>query len=231
MQPIVHHSTFLGLHVTPDMTAGDLVVGVGTVLLALLTYFAVRVARASVVAQDAPLLIGAHVHGATEVANSLGPANFKPPFAGLLPEGFGFAGSDGPAFVMRLWNVGRGPAVVRDVRLRMGKKDVLKPMPRHVIVDTDSPGIFDATWTSLDVPADQRDATHTGTLHIIYAHPNGSLFETVSEVELHKRSLYFSTIKRRRVRWRRSSSRPRKPEEPKSEEAQAADDSSSIPGP
>jgi hypothetical protein len=73
---------------------------------------------------------------------------------------------------MRLWNVGRGPAVVRDVRLRMGKKNVLKPMPRHAIVDTHSPGIYDATWTSLDVPADQRDVKHTGTLHIIYAHPN-----------------------------------------------------------
>jgi len=60
-----------------------------------------------------------------------------------------------------------------------------------------------------------RDATRTGTLHIIYAHPNGSLLETVSDVEFDTRSLYFSTIELRKVRWWlfwRSPSRPRKPE-------------------
>lgn len=217
LHPVVHQSTFLGVHVTPDMTAGDLVVGVGTLLLALLTYFAVRVARASVVAADAPLVIGAHVPETTELAEQLGAANFMPPFAGLLPDGFGAKGADGPAFVMRLWNVGRGPAVLRDVRLRMDKKDVIRVPPRHVIVD--SSGVHDAVWTSLDVPAARRDERHTGTLHLIYAHPNGSLFETASEVELHKRALYFSTIKRRKVRWWRRSSRPRKPQGATGDEA------------
>ena len=119
--------------------------GVGTLLLALLTYFAVRVARASVVAADAPLVIGAHVPETTEVAEKLGAANFMPPFAGLLPDGFQAKGADGPAFVMRLWNVGRGPAVIRDVRLKIAEDDALKRLPRHVIVD--APGVHDATWT------------------------------------------------------------------------------------
>ena len=125
-----------------------------------------------------------------------------PPFAGLAPDGFGVDGGAEPVFVMRLWNVGRGPAVLRDVRLRMHNKDVLRAPPRHVIVDAS--GVHDAVWTSVDVAAGQRDLRHTGTLHMIYAHPNGSLFETVSEVELYKRA---SQVPRRGVRAEGSSRR------------------------
>src|SRR5450755_2351102 len=134
-RPPGHHATFLGLHLTGDLTAGDLLVGLGTLMLALLTYLSVRVARSSLEAQDAPLLIGAHVPADSPVAQQLSvppfqqQLSFEPPFAGLLPEGYS------PSFLMRLWNVGRGPAVVQDVRLKVGNREALRPMPSHIIVN------------------------------------------------------------------------------------------------
>jgi hypothetical protein len=203
---VSHHATFLGLHVTGDLTAGDVLVGVGTLLLALLAYLSVRVARASMVAQDAPLVIGAHVPAETEVAQKYAGLGFDPPRAGLLPDGYF------PSFVMRLWNVGRGPAVVQDVRLDFGSGDALRPMPSHVIVDAGR--AFDGVWTSLDVAEDQRDAELTGTLRIIYSHPNGDLLETVSRVDLRGRALFFRTILRRTGRRRPKGAGPRQPAEP-----------------
>lgn len=198
-----HHATFLGLHLSGQLTAGDLLVGVGTVLLAVFAYRSVRVASASVEAQDAPLVIGANVPQSSPVASQCPGQSFDPPFAGALPDGGQLA------FVMQLWNVGRGPAVVQDVRLVIEHAEVLRPFPSHVIVHPG--GVHDGVWTAFDVPEDKHAADLTGTLRIIYAHPNGKLLETVSRVDLHQRGLYVRTIRRRKVHRRPKGARPRQP--------------------
>lgn len=197
-------ATFLGLHVSNQLTAGDLVVGVGTLLLAVFAYLSVRVARLSVEAQDAPLLISANVPASSPVAQRCADQCFDPPFAGALPD------NGELAFMLRLWNVGRGPAVVRDVRLEIEGKEVLHPMSSHVIVNA-AGGVHDAVWTSLAVPVDKRDTDLDGTLRIIYAHPNGGLLMTKSRIDMHERSLYVRTIRRHKVhRWSKQA-RPRQP--------------------
>jgi hypothetical protein len=199
-----HHATLLGLHVSNQLTAGDLIVGVGTLLLAAFAYLSVRVARLSVEAQDAPLLIGANVPASSPVAQQCAGQRFEPPFAGVLPEGGALS------FVLRLWNVGRGPAVVQDVRLEIEGKDVLRPMPSHVIVNP-AGGVHDAVWASLDLPEAKRDTDLAGTLRIIYAQPNGGLLTTVSRVDLHQRGLYVRTIRRHRLHRMPKGTRPRQP--------------------
>ena len=192
---------FVGLHLVDQLTVGDLVVGCGTVLLALLTYFVVRVARHTLVAHDAPLVIGANVPSDTEIASRFQGFAFDPPFAGLLPDGYS------PSFVMRLWNVGRGPGVVQDTRLDLGHGDALGPMPSHAVVHAGQ--VRDESWLDLSLPTDEKDSRYVGRLRIIYAHPNRQLFETISAVELSQRRLYGRTIRRRRSRWWRRGYRPR----------------------
>jgi hypothetical protein len=93
------------LHVSPDMTAGDLVVGCGTLALAAFTAWLawrtsaevkvseeqMRLSRESVEAQDRPFVI---------------PTGRAP--RGVLMEG---------AFVAKLENLGRGPAMVEAIQI------------------------------------------------------------------------------------------------------------------
>lgn len=197
------HATFLGLHVSNQLTAGDLVVGGGTLLLAVFAFLSVRVAGATVEAQDAPLLIGANVPADSPVAKNYAGQSWDPPFAGALAEGSPLA------FAMRLWNVGRGPAVVRDVRLEIDGRDALRPLPSHVIVNAG--GVHDGVWKEFAVAKDRRSADLTGTLQIIYAHPNGRLLVTVSRVEMRDRALYVRTIRRHKVRRLSRKTQPRTP--------------------
>jgi len=199
-----HHATFLGLHVSNQLTAGDLLVGIGTLLLAVFAFLSVRAAHVTVEAQDAPLVIGANVPASSSVAEACPGQKFDPPFAGVLADGSQFA------FVMQLWNVGRGPAVVQDVRLVIEGAEVLRPFPSHVIVPVGD--VHDGVWSTFELPETKRDSDLSGTLRIIYTHPNGKLLQTVSRVDLHKRGLSVRTIRRHRVhRWQRDS-QPRLPD-------------------
>ena len=187
------------IDVTRQMTAGDLLVGVGTLALAGLTYLSVRVARQSLEAADAPLVIGAHVPKDSQglediIKQPAAAAVFKLPFAGLLTPEIQLKDHPGRLFVMRLWNVGRGPAVLKDVRLRLGKDDMLGTTLSDVVP---AGGISDQSWASVNLPA--AGGALTGSLRIIYEHPDGRLLQTEQEVELDHSRLYFRTIKRKRA--------------------------------
>jgi hypothetical protein len=199
-----HHATFLGLHVSNQLTAGDLLVGIATLLLAGFAYLSVRAARLTVEAQDAPLVIGANVPASSSIAKDCPDQSFDPPFAGVLADGGQLA------FVMKLWNVGRGPAVVQDVRLVIEGAEVLRPFPSHVIVPVG--GVYDGVWSVFQLPEAERDADLSGTLRIIYTHPNGRLLQTVSRVDLHERGLLVRTIRRHRVHWWQRGSQPPTPD-------------------
>jgi hypothetical protein len=191
------------IDVTRQMTAGDLLVGVGTLALAGLTYLSVRVARRSLEAADAPLVIGSHVPKDSQglediIKQPAAAALFKLPFAGLLPPEIELKDRPGRLFVMRLWNVGRGPAVLKDVRLTLGKDDVLGTTLSDVVVTAG--GVSDQSWAKVDLPA--TDGALIGSLRIIYEHPDGRLLHTEQEVELEDSRLYFRTIKRKRARRR-----------------------------
>jgi hypothetical protein len=189
------------------MTAGDLLVGLATLVLVFFTYRAVRVSRQSVEAADAPLLIGAHVPkdstGLEEIINvheGATPLAFEPPFAGLVP--YEIKTTEGPrsVVVMRLWNVGRGPAVLKDVRLDLTEGDVLGTTASDVIVTPN--GFSDQSWVNLTLPDDVNQTTRGGQLRILYEHPNGHLLQTLQNIEMQSGKLYFRTIKRKRAQRR-----------------------------
>lgn len=181
----------IGLHVTGQMTVGEIAVAVGTLALAFFTFRSVRVARAHMDAQDAPLIIAAPVPANSPIVGQFAPFEFDPPFAGLLPDGYS------PRFALRLRNVGRGPALVRDVRLRLDGRDALGPLLSQVIIEPD--GVFDATWAAFSAPAAICDAGTSGRLSIVYASSGGSTFQTASAVDMRARALHVTTIDRRKL--------------------------------
>ena len=181
----------LGLSVTGQMSAGDLVVGCGTLALALFTFLSVRAARAGLDAQDAPMVIGVHVPDDSPIAGQFAPFSFSPPFAGRLPDGYS------PQFVLRLWNVGRGPALIRDVQLNLAGHKALGPLPSQLIINPG--GVFDGTWATFSVPPTAADGDLAGTLRITYAHSNGVTFQTTSRVEMRAGALNVRTIDRGKV--------------------------------
>jgi hypothetical protein len=179
------------------MKAGDLVVGGGTILLALLTYLSVRVARASLEAQDAPLVIGAPVPFSSSLAEQIIGLSFDPGRTGFLPDGYE------PAFVMRLRNIGRGSAMIRDVRLLLDGADALPLIEEHVVVDPND--VYDAAWPSCAVPSECREDDFSGTLWLFYCHPNGRLLQTVTAVTIKHRELSFLGVEKQPVRrWSRN---------------------------
>lgn len=89
--------------------------------------------------------------------------------------------------VMRLWNIGRGPGIVRDVKLSLDGTDVLPPtLPDQPVTST---GTFDAHWEEVTLPSDWETRVLEGTVTIIYQHADGSRWKTTSTVHLRNERL------------------------------------------
>jgi hypothetical protein len=190
-------SSFLGLHVGGQVTAGDIIVGGSTLALAAFAYMSVRVARRTLEAQDAPLIVPEDVHRGSKLESVVGTDVFtKEAFSGVLPDGRGLR------FALRVQNVGRGPAVVKDVRLVLNGRETLDATYSHRFIRA---GTFDDFgWVNFDLDELVIKTAAAGTLTIYYAHANRSILKTTSRVRLHKGRLYVDTIDQTRKGWRES---------------------------
>jgi hypothetical protein len=105
-------------------------------------------------------------------------------------DGFGFEQAHTRAFMhVRLWNIGRGPAMVTDVQLRLDLDDeVVKPL--HFSIPLIPDGTLDHEnwlmpkaakwWIFLD-----SDTETPGELRIYYTHATGTPYMTTSRVVQH----------------------------------------------
>ncbi len=75
-----------------------------------------------------------------------------------------------------LWNLGSGPAVVRNVHLVCDGEKVLRDLPRNIPIAARDH--FDADIGVADWPP----APRTANLRIEYLHSNGKLYQTDSDV-------------------------------------------------
>lgn len=73
--------------------------------------------------------------------------------------------------VIRLWNVGRGPGIVQDVRLTFGGTQALAPTTSERPVHAG--GAHDASWDSPALPTGWESGELRGVLTILYAHATG----------------------------------------------------------
>lgn len=168
------------LKVSWEMNAGELLVGTATLLLATITAWLARRTSRQVTISEKGLGLTRESIEAFEK-----PFMIATPDANYTMLGFKEVGPQHPGwrFVYRLWNLGKGPAIVENMSLvdNRGREYLTSSerMERPIAVD---PPVFDGLSTLVDNSA---PGTNTElTLRIRYRSASGRRYTTVSRVEV-----------------------------------------------
>jgi hypothetical protein len=169
-------------------TAGELFVGVGTLALAAFTAWlanrtsqevditrrSVEAAEEGVRAQDRPFMVAIRGSDQTAIQFITRFEEYGVEQAELPPESW--------AFVFRLWNMGKGPAIVSDVLFEdVDGRQVLAETGLEVLVA--APGEIEQR-RELSAPQRVPKPGTTCTLWITYRDAAGVKYETRSQVEV-----------------------------------------------
>lgn len=192
--------------VTGEMSLGELLVAAGTLALAGFTWWlaqktsqevakteeGLQLTRESIEAQDMPFVIG-----------SPDPSVSPSIRIRAFPDGLGFLS-------IRLWNLGKGPAMVSELSLRTGDGDLLNPLEVQIPVATGE--VRDLTHP-IAGSVDDLPERWSGELLILYSHASGARYVTVSKVDVDARALTCRSYSRRpsgevEGAWKRSEARP-----------------------
>ena len=170
----------LALKVSWEMNAGELLVGTATLLLATITaWLARRTSRQVMISEKGLDLTRESIEA------------FEKPFMIATPDvnhtllGFKEVGPQHPGwrFVYRLWNLGKGPAIVENMSLvdSSGREYLTsnERMERPIAVD---PPVFDGLSTLVDNSAPKANTELT--LRILYRSASGRRYTTVSRVQV-----------------------------------------------
>jgi hypothetical protein len=114
------------IHLSGDLTLGDLLVGVGTLGLAGFTYRLSFYTQRQVEASGREIATsreGLEV-GREGIEAAERPYVIPTP----MPGSSGIEFRSNGELVIRLWNLGRGPAIVSDVLLELGGRDILSSL-------------------------------------------------------------------------------------------------------
>jgi hypothetical protein len=191
----------LAITITHTMTFGELIVGVGTGLLALLTGYlgfmtrqSAKAAQEAVEASEEPFVIATP----TDSLGAMKPREHeKAAIAqGVLPpkEISLIKNDDGTHFVrVKLWNIGSGPAIVREVALLYGRERFLDGLPHFQPVGAGQAAdieIGSSAW-----PLSSRAATLT----IDYVRASGLGYRTSQEVVVDGPLVLTQTYERSRL--------------------------------
>ncbi len=95
-------------------------------------------------------------------------------------------------FTCRLLNTGSGPAIVREVRLRVHGEDLPKGLPAHLPIAA-------GEGRDAEVPATWTDSPRTADLVIEYTHSNGKHYATKATVAISDNALTCLTYERAKV--------------------------------
>jgi hypothetical protein len=203
--PARHHATFLGVHLTGEINTGELLVALGTVLLAGVTWrlsrrtaASVDVARqsaeaerASVDAMHMPFVIAVPTP-AGDLA-TLHAAEFRDvPLADIPTQLHRKAKSTSYSVLrLRLWNIGVGPAIVKGLRLTDGHGteylDDSSPDQPCAAGQAYDPEIDIGQWPDDDSPA---------TLTIDYVDASGKPYLTESKAWIRNDAVTCTTHQR-----------------------------------
>jgi hypothetical protein len=182
----------LGVEISDSLSVGELVVGVGTILLAGFTAWlgfstrsSAKAGQEAVEASEEPYVIAVPSPGQalTRREDRVVPIEIHRWPLVTEPE----------RWVLRcgLWNIGAGPAIVHDVRLRSHDESLIEGFNRHVAIaarEASDVQIASPRW---------RDRG-AGTLQIEYTHSNGHRYVTTSDVALDGDELRCLTFPRQR---------------------------------
>jgi len=169
-----------------SVSLGDALVAAGTLALAMVTFWlawqtkrevgistrSIDLAREGIEAQDMPFVIPtANPEQSRELDTTVS----------MLRLWWGFDPDGGDYLLqIRLWNIGRGPAIARDVRLQVGTRDLLGARQANEGEIVIAPNqVYDFT---LAVPGGDPPLEEDlrGAMRIYYGHTGGSEYMTNS---------------------------------------------------
>jgi hypothetical protein len=168
-------------HFDETLSIGDALVGLGTLGLAGVTGLLawqtrkeaeaskanIKLTRAGIEAQDMPYVIA--VPNPDQIRDLDGTTNSTFMWWGMHDGQF-------LTLQLRLWNMGRGPAIVRDIRLEVEGEEWLAANQDEMVIAPE--GVRDVT-IAVD-RAEPPTSTHLGVLRIYYAHGSGTVHMTRS---------------------------------------------------
>jgi hypothetical protein len=178
----------LGLSVkwAHEITYGDALVGVGTLLLALFTVYlgletrsSARAARLAVETAEEPFVVATptpelRLMRLRDYETSGEPSEVYI-HRSVDPE------NNGQSFVrLRLWNLGNGPAITTAVGMTSDDTDLVGPISQDYVLGPQ--GVAD-----IEIPSYRwvdRNRSPSGTLEILYRHSSGRSYRTTSEISI-----------------------------------------------
>lgn len=164
------------------LTLGDALVAAGTLALALATVWlvlqtkrevkfsasSIDLARQGIEAQDMPFVVAVpDPEQVRQLEATRDPANMW----------WGLDEAGEYTIRIRFWNIGRGPAIARDVRLDLGDGEILPYTPGEQIIHAGGAADY-----VLGISGDPPDGEAAGTLRVYYAHTDGTEYMTKSDV-------------------------------------------------
>lgn len=182
-------------HWENTLTLGDALVAGGTLALAAATVWlvlqtksevkfsasSIDLARQGIEAQDMPFVVAVPNPDQIRQLNHTRSGNFM--WWGLEEGDY--------TLRMRFWNIGRGPAIARDVRLDLVDGEVLPYTPGERIIHAG--GVADYV---LGISGEPPDGEVAGTLRVYYAHTDGTEYMTESEVAAYEGGVRCVAFKR-----------------------------------
>jgi hypothetical protein len=168
---VLHTLALLDIDWKSDLTAGDAVVGFGTLLLAVGTFSLAWITRRDVASTERELALTKQSVDALDMPYVIGVPNPKLGGGIVLDE----------KLRIRLWNIGKGPALVEAVSL----SSIAEPF--QLIAEPFLTAELPIQAGEVrDEEFDAESGVRAGirVLRITYRHSNGERYETCSEVEI-----------------------------------------------
>jgi hypothetical protein len=199
---VIHCAAPLAVHLSGNMNLGELIVGVGTLALAAITWRLARTTGQSVVAARESVTVAQESADAARESANAERASVEAmamPYVIATPEDGSPRGevyrvqpADGEGGTLRLclWNFGSGPGIVTNIRLVCHGKELLVDLPRGIPLGVGNQ--FNAGVDLTDWPTSPTAAT----LQIEYLHSNGRLYRTDSDVTVEENLLRCLTFRR-----------------------------------
>jgi hypothetical protein len=168
-----------------SLTLGDALVAGGTLALAAVTFWlalqtkrevgnsnrSIELAREGIEAQDMPFVIAtANPDQHRELDKS----------TSYLRLWWGFSPDADWLLQIRLWNIGKGPAIARDIRLQGAGRDILGPRSAEIGEIVIGPGQVNDLTLPVIGGEPPLDEDLRGSLQIYYGHIAGTEYMTTS---------------------------------------------------
>lgn len=174
---------FLDFSWNGEVGAGDALVGAGTLALAWFTWRLARQTKADVDASRDSIAVSREAIEAADMPFVIPtPVPTSSPFS---------IRKDGPATIsfeqagsthwlnLRLWNLGKGPAIVRDILLDLEDAQVLYGLRNAIPIATEQAHDLNVEMRYAFVATDYE---RRGTLTVIYSHASGTHHQTECSV-------------------------------------------------